>query len=209
LTDLRQSLSQMLADEPPLPDITKEIVVAGRRARNRRRIAIGAAGTGVGVVIAAAVAMPLALGGGGDRTQTVSIAVTPSATPSTSPSPTARPSTTPSVAGFGFNPAGPTPSCPKGQLPAVSSDLAKVVAHGTYGPADQSWADQYVKPDPNLRGVGFSVAAVNGKPASPATSYLWVVSGPSTTHTYTASVLLVRDSGSTWSGHPATFTGCQ
>jgi hypothetical protein len=206
MTDLRESLSKMLDSEPPLPDITSDIMVNGRRTRTRRRVAVGLATATTGAVVVAAVVLPFGVGGG-HRTQSLAIAATPTASPTDSASPSAP--TTPSRAtGFGFDPAGPAPHCPTGQLPAVTADLAEVVVHGTYGPNDQSWADQYVKPDPQLRGVGFSVAAVNGTAPFPATSYLWVLSGPATTDTYTASVLLVRTSASTWAGHPATFTGC-
>jgi hypothetical protein len=209
MTDLRQSLSRMLDDEPPMPEITEHVIVSGRRTRSRRRITVGLATAGAGAVVAAAVAIPLATAGGGGHTQSLAIAATPSAASSPSPSPSARSTAPVAVSGFGFDPSGPAPTCPTGQLPTVSADMAKVVVHGTYGPGDQSWADRYVKPDPNLKGVGFSLAAVNGRPPSPATSYLWVLSGPSTSDTYTASVLLVRTSGSTWAGHPATFTGCR
>jgi hypothetical protein len=213
MTDLRESMSRTLADEPPLPEIAEQAVATGRRARRRRRAAMGCAAAGAGVVVVTAVAVPIAIaggggGGGGGTTQSVAIAASPKTPPSTSASPSTAP-TAVAASGFGFDPSGPPPSCPSGQLPTVSADLAKVVAHGTYTASDQSWADHYVKPDPQLRGVGFSVAAVNGTPPSPATSYLWVLSGPSTTRSYTASVLLVRTSSSTWDGHPATFTGCQ
>jgi hypothetical protein len=213
MTDLRESMSRTLADEPPLPEIAEQVVATGRRARRRRRATIGCAAAGAGVVVVAAVAVPIAMAGGGgsgggSKTQSVAIA----ARPNTSPSASASPSTSPTAvvtSGFGFDPSGPPPSCPTGQLPTVSADLAKVIARGTYNASDQSWAEHYVKPNPQLKGVGFSVATVNGTPPTPATSYLWVLSGPSTTSSYTASVLLVRTSSSTWDGHPATFTGCQ
>jgi hypothetical protein len=210
MSDLRESLMSMLDDEPAVPDIAGQVIVAGRRARTRRRVALGLTTAGTAAVVVAAVAVPLAVSGAGThRTQSVTIAATPGASPTTSATPTARPTAPARAAGFGFNPTGPAPTCPTGQLPTVSADMAKIVVHGTYGANDQSWADQYVKPDPQLKGVGYSVAAVNGTPPTPATSYLWVLSGPASTNAYTASVLLERTSASTWAGHPATFTGCQ
>jgi hypothetical protein len=204
VNDLRESLNPMLDSEPPMPDIIGDVIATGKRALRQRRIAVGAVTAGAGVVVATAVAVPL-VPGSGSHPQSLRIAATASASPTAAVTPSAAAS----AAGFGLNASGQAPTCPAGELPTVSADLSTVVVHGTYGPGDQSWADQYAKPDPTLRAVGFSVAAVNGASPSPATSYLWVLSGPNDSERYAASVLLVRTSGSTWEGHPATFTGCR
>jgi hypothetical protein len=211
MTDLHESLCRLLDAEPPLPDIAEQVIHAGRRGRRRRRGVVLASG-GVGAVIATAVAVPVGLAAhGGGSGQSVAIAASPTASASASVTASAVPSAssaTTAATGFGFDPSGPPPVCPRGQRPAVRADLSTVVAHGTYSAAPgQSWTGGYLKPDPDVQAVGFTVASVNGTRTTPATAAVWVVSGAQVNH-FTTSVLLVRSSSSTWVAHPARFTGC-
>lgn len=85
MTDIKDQLARLLADEPPAPDDLERIVTSGRRARRRRQLVVATAST-VGVAgLSAAVAVPVALTGGGGK-DAVNVAVRPS--PTASPSAT-------------------------------------------------------------------------------------------------------------------------
>lgn len=68
MTDLKNHLMHLLADEPAAPNDIERIVSAGRRARRRRQAAVAAAGTFGAAGLSAAVAVPI-LTSGGDSTE--------------------------------------------------------------------------------------------------------------------------------------------
>jgi hypothetical protein len=87
MTDLKNQLMRLLADEPDAPDDLERIVGAGRRARRRRQTAVATAGTLGAAGIGAAVAVPLLTTGGGN-TDRLDLRQAPSSASSPSPSPT-------------------------------------------------------------------------------------------------------------------------
>lgn len=87
MTDLKDQLMGLLADEPAAPEDLDRIVSAGRRARRRRQTAVAAAGTLGAAGIGAAVAVPL-LTTGGTNTDRLDLRQAPTSSPSPSPSPT-------------------------------------------------------------------------------------------------------------------------
>jgi hypothetical protein len=201
MTDTETLIKECLTDhaaEAELADLVGPAKVRGRQL-SRRRSAIAAA---TAVPVIAAVAVPLAVDnhGGGRSAQTVAVAT--SASPSTSAS-------SASPTDFGFDPTGPAPTCPKGELPAVSADLGIADGGGTYVASDgHSWIGPYIKSlGPVYQSAGFTLSSINGNAPNAATPSVWVLGG--TKDGFTSSVLLVQTSDSTWEAHPATFTGCQ
>jgi hypothetical protein len=191
-TQLRETLSHHASHAIAPEDLPQR---ARRRSRQlgRRRIA---------VVCGAAVAAVAATAGGRPaQTVTVRVAASPSATPAASPG----------SAKFGFDPSGPAPSCAKGQLPGISSDLSTVVSHGTWNDMSaQSWTAPYVG-SLGIHGGGYVVgltALVNGSAVGRAHPAVWVL-GSVDGAAFTSSVVLTQTSDSTWEAHPAKFTGCQ
>lgn len=85
MTDLKNQLMRLLADEPNAPDDIERVVTAGRRARRRHQTAVAAAGTIGAAGIGAAVAVPLLTTGGG-HTARLDVQHQPSSSPSPSPS---------------------------------------------------------------------------------------------------------------------------
>jgi hypothetical protein len=70
VTDLKDQLMQLFADEPSAPNDLERIVTAGRRARRRRNVAVATAGTVGAAGLTAAVVVPvLASAGHGDTVQ--------------------------------------------------------------------------------------------------------------------------------------------
>ena len=84
MTDLKNQLMRLLADEPDAPDDLERIVGAGRRARRRRQFAVATAGTVGAAGIGAAVAVPLLTTGGNGHTDKIGVQSPPKPTPTAS-----------------------------------------------------------------------------------------------------------------------------
>jgi hypothetical protein len=195
MTDLETQLRDTLlrhADDAVVPGD----LAGGARDRSRqvgRRRIVGFSALAVAIVATGTVAGLAALTGrGGDSAQRLVVA--------------ADPTTSTGSGGFGFDPSGPSPRCPKGELPDVAADLSRTVSSGT-SPADgQAWTDPFVRSRGSVSAVSArTVAKVNGtaRTSDPAVWVLVAVKGR-----FTESVLLVRTSHSTWVAHPAGFAGC-
>ena len=84
MTDLKDQLMRLFADEPNAPDDLEHIVGAGRRARRRRQVAVVTAGTLGAASVGAAVAVPLLTTGGNGHTAKVGVQSPPKPTPTAS-----------------------------------------------------------------------------------------------------------------------------
>ena len=85
MTDLKNQLLRLLADEPAAPDDLERIVSAGRRARRRHQAAVVTAGTLGAASVGAAVAVPMLAFGGNGHDVKVGI----QSPPTSKPTPTA------------------------------------------------------------------------------------------------------------------------
>ena len=81
MTNLRDRLAELLADEPTAPYDIDRIVTAGRRSRRRHQAALATAGTLGAAGLTAAVVIPILATGGSDAT--VQVHDQPSAKPTT------------------------------------------------------------------------------------------------------------------------------
>jgi len=195
MTDLRNALDRLLLDEPPRPDTTERIVVAGRQAQRRRLAASVAGGLAGIVVIGGVVALPLTK----DTGSRDAVALGTGATATSA-------AATPSPAGISeLDPT--THECPGGKGPRITSDLGTATARGTVG-EHASWLDGYVRQ--HLHGVlsaGFvGPSRVNGQPVANPSDSAWVII-TSASHVITMEYV-VKTTASGWQAHPSTFAGC-
>jgi hypothetical protein len=84
MTDLKNQLMRLFADEPNAPDDIESIVGAGRRARRRRQVAVVTAGTLGAASVGAAVAVPLLTTGGNGHAAKVGVQSPPKPMPTAS-----------------------------------------------------------------------------------------------------------------------------
>jgi hypothetical protein len=177
VTNLRESMSRLLEDEPAAPMIADQIVADARKTQRRRRYVTGAAFAGTVAVAVAGVAV--AASSTGTNHNGAQIVIASSSSPSASPGNDTTPMAISIIGTNSGNVRTEVPQCPSGQLPnlkvdhdqsvnpnaavhALSPGALKVIDYGEpsndYQPADHFLVDGAAPPTASVWVLAWNAA---------------------------------------------------